>query len=48
MLGFAPVVELLANAGPDLLRDLAGVDGGVHTPVNGKQQPELLQIGFYR
>ena len=48
VLGLAPIVELLTDARADLLRDLAGVDGGVHAAVDRKQQAKLLQIGFDR
>ena len=48
MLGFAPVIELLAHARADLLADLAGVDRGIE-PAADRQQPlQLLQVGFDR
>ena len=41
--GLAPVVELLAQPGRDLLVDPVGVDRGVVAPVDGEDQPELAR-----
>ena len=41
VLGFAPVIELLANARADFLGDLGGVDHRVHAPVDGEDQLQL-------
>ena len=46
VLGFAPVVELLAHARADLLADFAGVERGIEPPADRQQPFELLQIGF--
>ena len=48
VLGFAPVVELLADPRADLLGDLGGVDHRVHAAVDGEDQLELLEVGFDR
>ena len=47
MLGLAPVIQFLADAGADLLRHLARVDRRVHAPVHGKQHRELLEVGLH-
>ena len=47
MLGLAPIVELLAHPGTDLLRHLARVDRRVHAPVHGKQHRQLLEVGLH-
>ena len=48
MLRLAQIVELLAHACGDFLRDLAGVDHRVHAAVDREQPIELFQIGFDR
>ena len=45
---FAPVVELLADAGADLLGDLRGVDHRVHAPVDGEDQLQLPEVRLDR
>ena len=48
MLGFAPVVELFAHAGADLLADLGGVDCGIKAAADREQPFELRQVGLDR
>ena len=48
VLGFAPVIELLANARADFLGDLGGVDHRIHAPVDGEDQLQLAQIRLDR
>ncbi len=48
VLGFAPVVELLAHPGADLLADLRRIDGGIEAPADREQPFELRKIGFDR
>src|SRR5215469_16401230 len=44
MLGLTLVIELLANAGPDFLVDLAGIDRRIHPTMDGEQPFELPQV----
>src|SRR5262249_17904549 len=46
--GLAAIIELLADAGADLLGDLGGVDHRVHAPMDGEDDLPLLQVGFDR
>ena len=46
--GLAPVVELLAQAGRDLVVDQLGIDRRVVTPVEREDQPELGEVGLDR
>ncbi len=48
VLGLALIVELLAQARADLLRDFARVDGAVESPVDAKEEFELAEIGLDR
>ncbi len=48
MLGLVDIVELLAQARADLDRDLGGVERRIEALADGKQQLQLLQIGFDR
>ena len=48
MLGLADIVELFAQARADLDADLGGVDGGIESLAQRKQQMQLLQVGFDR
>ena len=48
VLGFAPVVQLLAQAGADLLDGLARVDGRAHAPLDGEQHLELAEVRLDR
>ena len=46
--GLEPVIQLLAQAGLDLLVDLVGVDRRVVAPVEGEDQAELGEVGLHR
>ena len=48
VLRLALIVELLAQPRPDLLGDLARIDGRVHAPVEREDEGELLEIGLDR
>src|SRR5712691_3328883 len=48
VLGLAAVIELLADAGADLLGHLGGVDHRIHAAVDGEHQLQLVEIGLDR
>ena len=48
VLGFAAIIELLANAHADFLGDLAGVDHGIHASMDREDQLQLPQVSFDR